>query len=103
MTTNFAIQERKNITSTTNRSKKILNAKYKKANLKEIINKFKYLNSNEKLLIYTLMKKHENITLGNNTGIEYKIELLEGAQLYHAKPFPIPKVCEETLKTEVNI
>ena len=28
-------------------------------------------------------------TLGNFTGFEYKIELLEGAQLQHAKPFPI--------------
>ena len=40
--------------------------------------------------------------LGNYTGTEYKIELLKGAQPYHAKPFPIPKIHEETLKTEVN-
>ena len=30
-------------------------------------------------------------TLGNYTGTEYKIELLKGAQPYHAKSFPIPK------------
>ena len=41
-------------------------------------------------------------TLGNYIGTEYKIKLLEGAQPYHAKSFPIPKVHEETLKTEVN-
>ena len=41
-------------------------------------------------------------TLGNYTGTAYKIELLEGPQLYHAKLYPIPKVHEETLKTEVN-
>ena len=41
-------------------------------------------------------------TLGNYTGTEYKIELLKGAYLNHAKPFPIPKVQEETLKIEVN-
>ena len=35
-------------------------------------------------------------------GSEYKIELLEGAQPYHAKPFPVPKVHGETPKTEVN-
>ena len=40
--------------------------------------------------------------LGNYTSTEYKIELLEGAQPYHDKPYPIPKVHEETLKTEVN-
>ena len=37
-------------------------------------------------------------TLGNYTGAEYKIELTEGAQPYQVKPFPIPKMHEETLK-----
>ena len=41
-------------------------------------------------------------TLDNCIGSEYKIELLEGAKPYHAKPFPIPKIHKETLKTEVN-
>ena len=40
--------------------------------------------------------------LGNYTSTQYNMELLEGAQPYHAKPFPIPKVHEETLKIEVN-
>ena len=40
--------------------------------------------------------------LGNYTGTEYKVELLEGAQPHHAKSFPIPKVHEETLKIEVD-
>ena len=35
-------------------------------------------------------------------GKEYKIELIEGAKPNHAKSFPIPKIHEETLKTEVN-
>ena len=41
-------------------------------------------------------------TLENYTGTEYKIVLVKGAQPYHDKPFPISKVHEETLKTEVN-
>ena len=40
--------------------------------------------------------------LGNNSGTEYKIEHLKGAQPYHAKQFPILKIYKETLKTEVN-
>ena len=62
------------------------------------------MNSNEQFLVYRLSKNHGNIfdgTLGNYTGAEHKIELLEGAHPYHAKPFPIPKEHEETLKTEV--
>ena len=50
-------------------------------------------------------QKHENIfdgTVGNYISTEYKIRLLEGPQRYHVKPFPIPKVHEETLKTEFN-
>ena len=105
MRTNFVIQDSKNIKSATNRIKKILDANYEKANLKDITNKLKYLNLDEQLSIYRLLKKHESMfdgTLGNYTGTEYKIELLEGVKPYHAKPFPIPKVHEETLKTEVN-
>ena len=44
MRSNFVIQESKNVKSTTNRIKKILDAKYEKANLKEITTKLKYLN-----------------------------------------------------------
>ena len=43
MRTNFAIQESKNIESTTNRIKKILDDKYEKANLQEITNQSKIL------------------------------------------------------------
>ena len=41
-------------------------------------------------------------TLGSYISIEYKIELQEGAKPYHAKPFPIQKIHDKTLKTEVN-
>ena len=52
-----------------------------------------------------LLRKHEEMfdsTLGNYTGSEYKIELLEGAKPYHTIPFPISKTYKETLKIEVN-
>ena len=55
--------------------------------------------------MFRLLKKYENMfdgKLGNHTSTIYKIEFLEGAQLYHAKLFPIPKLHVETLKTEVN-
>ena len=37
------------------------------------------------------------------TGTKYKIELLEWAQPYHTKPFPIPKVNEKTLTTKIDM
>ena len=69
-----------------------------KGKLKDITNKLKYLNSDEQFFIYRLVKKHENMfdgTLGNYTGTEYIIELLEGALPYHGKPLPVPKVQEK--------
>ena len=41
-------------------------------------------------------------TLGKYSGSDYTIELKEDAKPYHAKPFPIPKIHEPTLKKEVN-
>ena len=96
----------KNIKSATNKIRKILDAKYKKVNLKEIANISKCLNSDEQLLIYRLLKKHENMfdgKLGNCTSTEYKIGLQEGAQPHHVKSFRIPKVQEETLNIEFNV
>ena len=87
MRTNFTIQESKNVNSATNRIQKILDAKYKKANLKEITNKLKYLNSDKEFLINRLSKKYENKfdgTLRNYTSTEYKIELLKEAHPVHA-------------------
>ena len=48
--TNFVIQESKNIKSTTNRIKKILDAEY------ETATKLKYLNSDDQILIHKLLK-----------------------------------------------
>ena len=80
MRTNFVIQDSKNIKSATNRSKKILDANYEKANLKEITTKLKYLNSDEQFLVYRLLNKHESMfdgTLGNYTVRSIKLNSLK--------------------------
>ena len=82
--------------------KMILDTKYKKTNLKEITNK-KILKQDEQDLKYSLLNKHEYMfdgTFGIYAGIKYKIELLEGAHLYHTKPFSIWKIHREALKIE---
>ena len=45
--TYFTIQDGKNIRNATKRIKKLLEANYKKANLKKIVNNFKYLNNDK--------------------------------------------------------
>ena len=57
----FVIQDSKNVRNSTNRIKKILDASYEKANLKSITSKLKYLSSEEQLLIFKLLRKHEII------------------------------------------
>ena len=52
-----------------------------------------------------VLREYEDMfdgTLGDYTGSEYKIELQDNVKPYHAKPFPIPRVHEETLKKEVD-
>ena len=63
------------------------------------------MNSDEQFLVYRLLKNHEHMfdgVLGNYNRTKYQNEPLEGAQPYHAKPFPIPKPHGETLKADVN-
>ena len=40
-------------------------------------------------------------TLEKYKGYDYAIELKEDAKPYHAKPFPIPKIHEPTLKKKL--
>ena len=103
--TNFAIQESESVRNATTRIKKILDAKYEKADLKQLVKSLNYLQKHERKFLLKLLQKHESMfdgTLGTYTGSKYKIELQEGAKPYHAKAFPIPRIHEETLKKEVN-
>ena len=105
MRTHFTIEDSKNVRNATKRIKKILDANYKKANLKKEVYNLKNLNNDKQSFILKLLRKHEKIfdgTLDNYTGSEHKIELLEGSKPYHAISFPIPKIHKETLKTEGN-
>ena len=59
MRTHFTIQDSKNVRNTTKRIKKILDNNYKRANLKKIVNNFKYLSNDKQSLILKLWRKHK--------------------------------------------
>ena len=85
--------------------KKILDAKYEKANLHQVAKDQSHLDKYEQEKLLRLLKKYENLfdgTLGRWTGPVYDIELKPGATPYHARSYPIPKVHEATLKMEVE-
>ena len=94
------------ITADTERMKRILDAKYEKANLEELVEKeCKHLTEEERVALLELLHKYEELfdgTLGHWSGEDYNIELKPGVTPYHARPFPIPRAYEQTLRMEVE-
>jgi hypothetical protein len=86
------------------RVQKILEAKYEPANLEEITRGITHLTDAEQTRLLELLQKYEHLfdgTLGTWTGEPYDIKLKKGAKPYHVRPFPVPKIHEQTLKLEI--
>ena len=101
----FHIQEDKFYPSESDRIKKILEAKYQPADLKEVIREASYLSREEQQQLYELLKRFETLfdgTVGKWEGVRADITLKPGVKPYHAKPYPVPKAHERTLKLEVE-
>ncbi len=94
------LAETETLKSATERLKQILDAKYEKANLHELVRECSYLTQDEQFKLLKLLRKHEHLfdgTSGRWDGRPYNIELKPDAKPYHARAFPIPKVHEPTL------
>ncbi len=79
----YHIQDLSHVTNATKRIKKILDAKYKNANLVEVVNECKH----QPLL--TLLRHYKpifNKTLGQWHGNDFKIKLKEDAKPYYGRP-----------------
>ena len=82
--THFAISDSSRVASETKRIKKILDAKYKKADLDKVVKALAYLNDSKQNKLLNLLQKYKKMfdgTLGNYTGSKYKIELRENISL----------------------
>ena len=93
------------VAEATNRIKEILDAKYQPADLDKIVAECDQLDDAERRSLRLLLEKYKSLfdgTVGHWKDEEYDIELQPDAQPYHAKPFPIPKVHEHTLRMEVD-
>ena len=91
--------------SETKRMKRILNAKYKKSDLKTIEESSTNIDTQERNKLYTLLKKYESLfdgNLGTWHGKAYDIKLKPDAEPYHGKPFPVPRKHEITFKQELD-
>ena len=88
--------------SETEQITQILVAKYKKANLPEVVeNNCKHLNNDKREELLQLLYKYEELfdgTLGDWKTEPVKLELKKDAKPFHSRPFQVPKIYVETLK-----
>ncbi len=85
--------------------KKILDTKYVPADLNKVVQDCKHLNDEGQMKFLKLLKKFEPLfdgMLGVWHDKLYNIKLKVDATPYHARPFPVPKIHEETLKIELE-
>ena len=101
----YPIDDSDAIIDATERIKKVLDAKYVPANIEEVVASCTHLDYAERDKLKTLLNKYKQLfdgTLGHWKGQNYDVELRDDAVPYHARPYPIPKAYEKTLKLEVE-
>ena len=89
------------------KSHRVLDVNYEKANLRAITKEecLNHLSATEKNKLLKLLQEFEELfdgTLGDWDCNLVLLQLKEGAQPYHGRPFPIPKKHVETLKNEIQ-
>ena len=104
-TEHYFINDPSNVKEASDRIKRILDAKYEKANLNKLVRDAIYLDRAEQDKLFKLLKKYESVfdgTLGKWIGRPYNVDLRKDAVPYHAKPYSISKSYEMTLKLEIE-
>ena len=84
---------------------KIAKSRYKKGNLEDVVAKCTHLSINEWNELHQVLKAHEELfdgTLGQWNLPPKDIKLKEGVTTYHAQPFSVPKLYEESSKKEID-
>ena len=94
------------LTTDADRIQQIVDLKYSKANLNEVISEMKHLTSNEQSKLLKLVKKFEYLsdgTLGAWKTEPVELELkAKDCKPYYAKPYPVPHSQERKLKDEIQ-
>ena len=101
----YHVSDPSTIADATERLKAILDAKYEKADLAEVAEETKHLSTDEKRKLRGLLEEYADLfdgTLGTWNMDPYEVELRDDATPYHARAFPIPRIHQEALRTEVD-
>ena len=83
----------------------ILDAKYDKADLPQIVSEMKHLDSKQKADLLLILQKHKKLfdgTLGVYPHKKFHIELEENAKPVHSRPYAVPIIHHETFKKELK-
>ena len=83
----------------------MVDRKYEKAQLQNIVDAVTTLNDDTKSGLLKLLQKYETLfdgPLGTWKGVKCNLELKPGAKPYYGRPYPVPKVYEEEFKKTVE-
>ena len=83
----------------------VLDAKYDKANLPDIVSKMKHLNQNQKADILKVLQKHSKLfdgTLGVYRHEKFHIDIEEGTKPVRSRPYAVPIIQHDTFKRELK-
>ena len=90
----------------TKRTVEILDAKYEKANLAEIVSEHcAHLSSQQRNKMFRLLTKYEELfdgTLGDFKTDPVSLKLKKDAKPYHGRPYPIPHSQLDVFRKEVE-
>jgi hypothetical protein len=87
------------------RQNRILDADYRKVEVYPFVEEFNHLTMNEKQILGQTLKRFPTL-FGGGLGMlnikPVRLELIDGAKPYHARPFPVPQSLEATTKKEMK-
>ena len=102
----FSQHEPASTDEATQRTVRILDAKYEKADLQSVVSEnCAHLDLTEQNKLLDLLLEFEDLfdgTLGDSNTEPVSFELKEGAKLYRSRPYPVPKIHKEVLIKEVE-
>jgi hypothetical protein len=103
---NRLLHEPPSTSQETERAVKILDAKYEKADLPEVVkNNCAHLSAKDQQKLLELLLEFEELfdgTLGDWDTEHVSFQLQPGATPYKGRPFPVPKIHKETLLKEIE-
>ena len=89
----------------TKRMIKILDSRYRKANIKSVVQGALHLNDKQRDMLYKLLIRYEDVfdgTLGEWKTEPVDFELIDGAQPHSQRHYPVPHLYKETFKKELD-